>query len=354
MVKKIACLLQEKKGSALVLVCGALVALIGFVVLTVDVGQMALWKARAAQAADAAAIAGAWELPSTSAADARARYFAGQNGINDLQINYEKNNRRIIVKASRDVDFLFAPVLGYNNVVISATAIAEKGGLHPVFDWAMFSGSEIDLLRVNGSPYIDGSVHTNDGFRGNGSGVITGLLSAVDEIRLTGSSWQNGSGDPVLTREGSDIIPMPDYKDELMAKAQSAPGHIYNGNTTLNGRYLTDETIFVNGDLIINGSFRGKGCIIATGDITFNGAHEITGADSIFIYSVNGDIRQNGSSRMDGIIYAPNGSITLNGSAVVNGRIISYEILCNGAFTINGRQTNTEAVPCDETVRLVG
>ncbi|MGC7878232.1 pilus assembly protein TadG-related protein, partial [Desulforudis sp. 1190] len=57
MVKKIACLLQEKKGSALVLVCGALVALIGFVVLTVDVGQMALWKARAAQAADAAAIA---------------------------------------------------------------------------------------------------------------------------------------------------------------------------------------------------------------------------------------------------------------------------------------------------------
>lgn len=64
---KLRSLISEEKGSVMVIVAGALIALMGFVAFVVDVGVLYLERARLMDTADAAALAGAQELPSSEA-----------------------------------------------------------------------------------------------------------------------------------------------------------------------------------------------------------------------------------------------------------------------------------------------
>ncbi len=78
MVNKI---LGEEKGSVMIMVVIALLVLIGFTGLVIDGGQAYLTKSRLQNAADAAALAGAQELPTSETAAEMAVLYAGKNGM---------------------------------------------------------------------------------------------------------------------------------------------------------------------------------------------------------------------------------------------------------------------------------
>ena len=73
---------QDERGSAMVLVCAALVVLIGVTAMVVDVGRFYMVDRRLSRVADAAALAGARELPEGAfSSESMAVHYAQKNGM---------------------------------------------------------------------------------------------------------------------------------------------------------------------------------------------------------------------------------------------------------------------------------
>jgi len=134
-IKKITrCLLREQKGFALVLVSAGMAVLLGFVALVTDIGVLALNKQKLANALDAAALAGAQELPvSPVQARAVAVNYALLNGCSPappLVSAYNgRQNSKITVSATKEVNFIFAGILGIESGTVSARSSAAICGL---------------------------------------------------------------------------------------------------------------------------------------------------------------------------------------------------------------------------------
>ena len=123
-------LAKNEDGAALVLVALAMVGLMGFAALVVDVGGMYSAKAKLQNAADAAALAGARELPDVSTAISTVENYAERNGVPKEQTAattpYDGDSKLIEVICTRNVSYTFARVLGFTDTDISARAVAKS------------------------------------------------------------------------------------------------------------------------------------------------------------------------------------------------------------------------------------
>lgn len=131
---------SREKGQVLVLFALAVVALLGFAALGIDVGYMYSVRHELQRSADAGALAGAsaffdgdWASPGIRAvADTRARDFASRDAVSltplnpgsEVSVSYPAQDR-IRVDTQRTVNLFFARVLGRQNQNITAFATAE-------------------------------------------------------------------------------------------------------------------------------------------------------------------------------------------------------------------------------------
>ena len=121
---------RNKRGSAIILMAISITVVLGFAALAVDVGLMTYHKGKLQNAVDAAALAGAHEIPeSIAAGESVAEDYLSDNGedvasLVSHNIYFEQSNEKIVVEATYKVDFLFARVLGKNsaNVLVRAAA----------------------------------------------------------------------------------------------------------------------------------------------------------------------------------------------------------------------------------------
>ncbi len=119
---------KNEKGSAMVMVCAALVLLIGITALVVDVGRFYMVNFRLGNAADAAALAGAQELiESGTSAENTALDYTEKNGITQDKVEVQANpgEGTITVRVEEDVAFLFGSLFVEEdalNLVKEATA----------------------------------------------------------------------------------------------------------------------------------------------------------------------------------------------------------------------------------------
>jgi Flp pilus assembly protein TadG len=123
-------LLKSQKGAALVVFAMGLPIIIGLSSLTIDVGHILTNKAQVAAAVDAAALAGAQELPRfPDDAEDRATMFLKYNGVpngkDTVQIDFGEENRSIRVAVDREVPLYFGPLLGVDSCMVSAAATAK-------------------------------------------------------------------------------------------------------------------------------------------------------------------------------------------------------------------------------------
>jgi Putative Flp pilus-assembly TadE/G-like len=122
---------KNERGQAIVLMVLSLVVLIGMAALAIDVGSWYRTKRRLQGTADAAALAGAQQLPkSPGAARTMAMDYADKNGgdvsASDIQIAATFNdNDTIRVKAKRTDAGVFSGVLGITSSDIDASAAAR-------------------------------------------------------------------------------------------------------------------------------------------------------------------------------------------------------------------------------------
>jgi hypothetical protein len=130
-------LLENEEGQVIPLFALLLVVLLGFSALAIDVGMVALTKSRMQNAADAAALAAAKNLPDSSTAITTALTYAGKNGLKatangvfkegdtvTATTPYESKTNVIRVECTRNVSYTFARALGFTDIDVSAEAIA--------------------------------------------------------------------------------------------------------------------------------------------------------------------------------------------------------------------------------------
>lgn len=169
-----------EKGTVLVLVAAAMVALLGFVALVADVGLLYSNRVRLSNAADAAALAGAQELPANPAlAWATAEEYAEKNGVKpeELQVEVAPDSRSITVTPRRAVGFFFARVLGISSGEVEATATATVAPLAGAVGVVPFSIEEQELdfgreyVLKEGAGY-GGSTLGDDGRRNGWFGAL--------------------------------------------------------------------------------------------------------------------------------------------------------------------------------------
>jgi Flp pilus assembly protein TadG len=135
-MKKLLKKFREERGQAMVIVALSLVVLLGATALSVDVGMQFNTKAKLQAAADAAALAGAQDLPKPydpqnfATAKSTALNYAG---LNDVQVDnvqvvapYAGDPKLIEVTCTGHFEYIFARVLGFDTKDIVVRAVATR------------------------------------------------------------------------------------------------------------------------------------------------------------------------------------------------------------------------------------
>lgn len=359
----------EQAGSSIILLAIFFTALAGASGMVIDLGAAYIEKSTLQNALDAAALAAAQDLPDTTAARNRAKEYADLNGITlaDADITFQNGNKRIIIEHTSTQDNYFLKLFNIASMDIDARAGAEAGGAHPIFDYAMFSGSTTQPLSLIGGGFtIQGSMHGNHNiFLGGGGSHFYGPISAVGNI-THGGGGDNMHGNGEYSHSAYED--MPDYTAAIQAAAASA-GNIWNHDVTMNPNdpvspwnwlNYSNESIYVRGNInIVGGNYTGSGSIMADGTITITGGgFNVGGSNQVFIYSRTGDIRWTGGyGNLNAILYAPGhvdspsqtpkGEIYISGGGIniygaVVGRIITWH---NGSVNVWRDSTPITAVP---------
>ncbi|HEX2954515.1 MAG TPA: pilus assembly protein TadG-related protein [Bacillota bacterium] len=322
---------KEEKGSIMVLFALLLVFMIGLVGMAADAGLVYHHRSILQNAADAAALAGAYQLPNTMAATNVATAYSMINGIKSgdiLTVTFPSANR-VCVNITRNVKLNFVTLLGIKsfNVAVKATGRVLQGGT--AFDYALFSGSPDVPLEINGgTEIISGNGHSNSDTVVKGSDLtITNNMDMVGTFTGTGTKINIGT-----IIEHYKFLPTPDFSSLIINSSST----VYNTSQTFDGNVNVSGNLYAQGDVTFNGgSINGLGTVLSTGGITINGDLSYNSAnDGVCLYSQNGDVTINGGqygSVIHGIIYAPNGNVTFNGAKVtIYGAIIAKTVTWNG------------------------
>lgn len=232
---------KEKNGNTVIFLAISIVVLIGFAALVMDVGMMTFNKSKLQNAADAAALAGAQEIPeSTSKGETKALEYLANNDEAVAKLvshsitfaePYKGSYQKIIVEATYKVDFMFAKIIGMDSSNVKVRAAAtnlpasdEIGGLRPfgvLWDGVtLFQEGKKFVLKIGaGDPdetYGPGNFGPV-GLDGTGGNVYSDTI-------LNGSNNEFSIGDKIKTETGNMIGPTLKALNDLKAAVEAKYG----------------------------------------------------------------------------------------------------------------------------------
>jgi hypothetical protein len=228
--------LREDRGQALVITAGALVPLLIIAAFVVDIGQ-AYWAKRALQrSADAAALAGAQDLPNGAQARASAYGYSGRSDGRNHSITGTVTRvcvpgdtsspepvpprcgqaHRVSVRERATIDTFFARVFGVGSITVNAQAVAARPSTTTTTPGAPIAVYVHELCGNKGfmaggdNMRIEGGIHSNGNFEVKNPGFVSTLKSTRYRSPYTGppaqrsgckdvwpsSASQNGSAAP--------------------------------------------------------------------------------------------------------------------------------------------------------------
>jgi Flp pilus assembly pilin Flp len=355
---------RNEEGVAAVIVVLFMVVIIGFSALVIDYGSLASHRRSLQNAVDAASLAAAACLPShvEEAEDTAADYLsANAPGAVIQSVTLSDGNKKVTVTAFIDVDYSFARAfVSSNSKRVTAKASAISTSIFGPYDYALFSGSEIDLLQFTGQNYISGDVHSNNSVKNIATidgtvtavGLIDGKISATHEV------------------PGYNVLAMPDFSEVLaQATPVSQAALLSFGATYKNGTYTmspaqlnaiiaaySNTIIYVSGNMTIDGSgVCAKGSLVASGNLTFNGSGvDMSTGDELCLASTSGNITFDGGGGLfRGILFAPKGEILFNGRIdTIEGCVIGDVVRGNGGLNIYYDSDAKNSIP-DTEIMLV-
>ena len=221
---------RDERGQAIVLSVLALVALLGMCALVLDVGNWFRTKRRLQATADAAALAGAQQLPkSASAAQAMALDYANKNGgsvlASDITITSTfTTNDTITVKAGKTEDGVFSKVVGIDNAKIDASAKARVDApLQAKYVAPMVVSCDHPLIKNctgTGNPHFQADTDLPFDKDSTGAPGAFGMLNLGKDNGGSGTPGSSEEAEWIL--HGFDkFLPLGDYNSDPGAKFTS-------------------------------------------------------------------------------------------------------------------------------------
>jgi len=214
---------RGERGQALIIFVLAAGVLFGFTAMAIDVGMILHQRRELQNTADAAALAGAIELPnSPGLAHDMAQQWAELNGIDaasgdqvDISVNTLENT--VTVRVEREQGFIFGRVLGLVSTTVSADATARVGSPLSLSGILPFGVLE-SAISYNGNPTIikyDATNPSNGNFGpirvdGSGSAVLEASIKYGTQTGVCAQS-QPACADPTVpTQTGNTISAVRD------------------------------------------------------------------------------------------------------------------------------------------------
>ena len=209
---------QAERGQALIIFVLTAAVLFGFTAMAVDVGLILHQRRQLQNAADAAALAGAIELPqSPSLAYDKAQEWAENNGIDvaggdQLDISVDPIDNSVTVRVEREEAFIFGRLLGLVSTDVHADATARVGSPLNLSGILPFGVLE-SAINYNGNPTIikyDSNNPTNGNFGpirvdGNGASVLEQSIMYGTENGVCALSQPACQDPTVQTQTGNTI-----------------------------------------------------------------------------------------------------------------------------------------------------
>ena len=356
---------RGEAGQTLVLFVFALAVLCGFAALAIDVGLILRERSQLQSVADAAALAGAQELPGSPAV-AVAQQYAEANGIDLTDPDYtfvattpyQGDPDKIEVKVSREVDFLFGRVLGLDFADVPARAVAEVNVVAgPTVEYAFIALNADcglpDQLRISGSvSEVIGGMHSNGNLLISGSdNSFVGPVTYSTNPNCSGYQVSGQNNTFTSTPAPAPNVGFVNYtfssfpctytytKDTALASRPEAwVGGNPNSNQLNPGVYCSTQDIVLSGQDIT-----GNVTLVAMDEVKISGSDFDLTAYFENILAFSGashnqamDMAGSGGS-WTGLFYAPNGGINLQGSSniTLNTSLIGDKIKVSGSdFTL--------------------
>ncbi|MDO9574652.1 MAG: pilus assembly protein TadG-related protein [Candidatus Contubernalis sp.] len=244
-IKKI---LKDEKGTALVLFALAIFVLFGFAALVIDVGDMYVERRNMVNAADAAALAGVKELALTGndshAITVAKEYAEEKNGaeVCEVEIITKDGEKVIHVKASINKQHYFAKIIGFSDIMISASATATWGyptglkNLLPIFYQFEEEGLPVGQQIALGAKQGPGNWGLID-VGGDPMEVLAGQSSS-NELIFVGDSRQTITGNipqhrKIAIRERLEKASNPESGVTMVGFLPIVTGYPPQGNSPL-------------------------------------------------------------------------------------------------------------------------
>jgi hypothetical protein len=393
---------RNDSGQSLVVVAISLVAILGFAGLAIDMGVLRYERRLQQSAADAAAIAGASNLPPNTGWIAGAQNAAATNGFKDnsggqvskctgsgaavgtvcVQVNnppasgpHTGNSSYLEVLVAAVHPDYFMPIFGVNHSSVVARAVAGMGnGTGCVFALNP-NGAGIQGLNTNGAATLNAP---NCGIVDNGDFSTKGnaLTINADWLSVSGRYAKSGNGGSIAcgaTPNSCPTINAPAASDPLQyltppCSPCSGGGALNASGTVSPGTYTSisvgpGNVVFSPGVYIIDGSgglsIGANATVTGTG-VTFyftNGAtFNSVGTPSIKLSAPNSgaypgilfyqdptdiigpSLGGDSSSFYQGALYFPGAQLTFFGNGSFNGNA-AYTIIDAAAIGLSGHPT---------------
>jgi Flp pilus assembly protein TadG len=334
--------LREERGSVLPIVAVLMLAMIGIAAYAIDLSTFEGAHRDLQGAADAAALAGSQDLPSSaSTATTDATSYVTKNitgATTTVTTPYNSDSNQIKVVVSKTYNTTFGGIFGVKNETITATAVAKHtatGAASSFF--AADTNCGDNSITLNGSGWtVSGGIHSNGSFFLNGSSLNLGAITYGGPN--TCSLTPNGSGNTYTATRDTKTETWPyDYSVNPPACTYSASSFSWNtsGITLPSGVYCATGAIDINGSNI-----SGNVTFIADA-FQFNGSglNFTPYAQGLLAYQTGTQwLNINGSAINGASIFAPHAGVIINGSGgTESGFIEAQQITVNGSgFTFNG------------------
>ena len=209
---------QAERGQALIMFVLAAGVLFGFVAMTIDVGLILHQRRVLQNTADAAALAGAIELPDgPGTAYDKAQEWAENNGIDvangdQLDITVDPIENSVTVRVEREQGFIFGRVLGLVSTDVHADATARVGSPLNLAGILPFGVLE-SAINYNGNSTTikyDATNPSNGNFGpirvdGNGSAVLEASIKYGTQTGVCAESQLACLDPTVQTQTGNTI-----------------------------------------------------------------------------------------------------------------------------------------------------
>jgi Flp pilus assembly protein TadG len=317
--------LNEERGSILPLVAVVLLLLLGLAAFSIDIAKYQGAQRSLQAAADAAALAGAQDLPTdpaTAVTDAQDYMNANTHGATaTITTPYNSDTSTIKVVVTRTDPGVFGGVWGIGSATLSASAVAR---LNPEAATTAFFAADTtcadDTLDITANnTLITGGIHSN------GAGHQPGNNNTFGDTSYGGPNNCSWSATGANNHYAGGPTPDPktepwpiDYSQNPPACTYSATSFTWtkNNSTIPSGVYCATGTIDVKGNQIC-----GNVTFIAT-TIVFSGNSNNGGGCTLTPYADGLLAYQTGTSPLDvignnisgGTIFAPNARVVMTGN----------------------------------------